>query len=39
MKTLCVYCGSNSGSKPIYTDRAMALGYRLARDGIALAYG
>ncbi|MET4727261.1 uncharacterized protein (TIGR00730 family) [Lysobacter enzymogenes] len=39
MKTICVYCGSNSGSKPIYTDRAMALGYRLARDGIALAYG
>ena len=39
MKTICVYCGSNSGSKPIYTDRAMALGHRLAQDGIALAYG
>ncbi|MFD0323618.1 LOG family protein [Lysobacter gummosus] len=39
MKTLCVYCGSNSGAKPIYTERAMALGSRMARDGIALVYG
>ncbi|NUO75809.1 MAG: TIGR00730 family Rossman fold protein [Lysobacter sp.] len=39
MRTLCVYCGSNSGSKPIYTERAMALGHRMARDGIALVYG
>ena len=39
MKTLCVYCGSNTGSKPIYTERAMALGERIARDGLALVYG
>lgn len=39
MKTLCVYCGSNSGSRPIYTERAIALGTRLAKDGIALVYG
>jgi len=39
MRTLCVYCGSNSGSKPIYTERAMALGTRMAKDGIALVYG
>lgn len=39
MQTLCVYCGSNSGSKPIYTERAMALGTRMAKDGIALVYG
>ncbi|MGO4260935.1 TIGR00730 family Rossman fold protein [Lysobacter sp. TAB13] len=39
MKTLCVYCGSNSGAKPIYTERAIALGSRMARDGIALVYG
>jgi len=39
MKTLCVYCGSNAGSKPIYTERAMALGNRMARDGVALVYG
>jgi len=39
MKTLCVYCGSNAGSRPIYTERAMVLGARLAREGIALVYG
>ena len=39
MKTLCVYCGSNTGSRPIYTERAMALGERIARDGLALVYG
>ncbi|MGN7917147.1 TIGR00730 family Rossman fold protein [Lysobacter sp. 22409] len=39
MRTLCVYCGSNSGSRPIYTERAMALGTRMAKDGIALVYG
>ncbi|WP_031372993.1 TIGR00730 family Rossman fold protein [Lysobacter antibioticus] len=39
MQSLCVYCGSNSGSKPIYTERAMALGTRMAKDGIALVYG
>ncbi len=39
MKSICVYCGSNAGSKPIYTERAMALGDRIARDGLALVYG
>jgi len=39
MRSLCVYCGSNSGSKPIYTERAIALGTRLAKDGITLVYG
>jgi len=39
MRSLCVYCGSNSGSKPIYTERAIALGMRLAKDGITLVYG
>lgn len=39
MKTLCVYCGSNTGSKPAYTERAMALGARIARDGLTLVYG
>lgn len=39
MKSVCVYCGSNSGSKPIYTERAIALGTRLARDGVTLVYG
>src|SRR5687768_11830995 len=39
MRSVCVYCGSNSGSKPAYAERAMALGHRLAKDGLALVYG
>jgi uncharacterized protein (TIGR00730 family) len=39
MKSICVYCGSNPGSKPIYADRAAALGDRIARDGMSLVYG
>lgn len=39
MKSLCVYCGSNTGSKPIYLEQAVALGTRLAKDGITLVYG
>ncbi len=39
MKSICVYCGSNAGSKPIYTERAMALGDRIAKDGLSLVYG
>ena len=39
MKTICVYCGSNTGAHPAYADKARALGRQLARDGIALVYG
>jgi uncharacterized protein (TIGR00730 family) len=39
MRSVCVYCGSNAGSKPAYTDRAIALGTRLAKEGLQLAYG
>lgn len=39
MKTICVYCGSNSGNKPIYAERAMALGDRIAKQGLGLVYG
>ena len=39
MKSICVYCGSNAGSKPVYTERAMALGGRIAREGLQLVYG
>jgi len=35
MKSICVYCGSNAGSKPTYTERAIALGDRIARDTAA----
>jgi len=39
MKSICVYCGSNAGSKPAYTERAIALGTRLAQEKLAVVYG
>ena len=39
MRSICVYCGSNAGIKPVYTERAIALGTRIAKEGLALVYG
>lgn len=39
MATLCVYCGSNAGRDPAYTQAASALGTALASRGIRLVYG
>ena len=39
MRAVCVYCGSNAGARPVYAERAAALGTRLAREGLALVYG
>ena len=39
MKSVCVYCGSNAGSRPAYAERAAALGRRIADEGLALVYG
>ena len=39
IRSVCVYCGSNAGSRPVYAERAMALGRRLAQQGLALVYG
>lgn len=39
MKSICVYCGSNAGSKLIYSERAAALGDRIAKEGLRLIYG
>ena len=39
MKTICVYCGSNLGTRPAYAAAARALGERIARSGQALVYG
>lgn len=36
---LCVFCGSSSGSKPIYLEMAARLGKALADSGIGLVYG
>ena len=39
MKSICVYCGSNAGNRPVYAERAVALGQRIAHEGLALIYG
>lgn len=39
MRSICVYCGSNAGARPVYAERAAALGTRLANEGLALVYG
>lgn len=39
LRALAVYCGSNSGARPVYAERAAALGTLLAREGIAVVYG
>ena len=37
--SICVYCGSGSGTDPIFTESAYALGRLLAQNGIRLVYG
>lgn len=39
IKSVCVYCGSNSGSRPAYTQSARELGQILAQRRIRLVYG
>lgn len=39
MKTVCVYCGSSSGNKPGYLEKAKQLGKALAEQGLSLVYG
>ncbi|MQP74804.1 TIGR00730 family Rossman fold protein [Stenotrophomonas sp. MYb238] len=39
MKSICVYCGSNPGAKPVYVERATELGRRIAHEGLRLVYG
>jgi uncharacterized protein (TIGR00730 family) len=39
LKSICVYCGSNSGIRPDYADAARSLGALLAGEGIRLVYG
>ena len=39
LRSVCVYCGSNAGSRPAYAERAAQLGTRLAQEGLALVYG
>jgi hypothetical protein len=39
LEAICVYCGSNAGTKPEYTEAAWAMGEALARRDITLVYG
>ena len=39
MASVCVFCGSSPGARPIYVQSARRLGQTLARRGLALVYG
>jgi len=39
IRRLCVFCGSNSGTRPVYRDAARSLGALLAAQKIGLVYG
>ena len=39
IRSICVYCGSRDGARPVYRDGAAALGDALARAGVRLVYG
>jgi len=39
IRSLCVFCGSNSGSDPIYANAARDFGALLAKADITLVYG
>ncbi len=37
--SLCVFCGSQHGVRPIYAEAARRVGAAIARDGLGLVYG
>lgn len=37
--SVCVFCGSSAGSKEVYSQKAIALGRLLVKEGISLVYG
>ena len=39
MKTLCVFCGSSAGSRPVYADAARRMGEALVARDITLVFG
>ncbi len=39
IKSICVFCGSSSGSNPVYTQKAIALGKLFVEKNISLVYG
>lgn len=39
IKSICIFCGSSSGSNPVYTKKAIELGKLFAQKNITLVYG
>jgi uncharacterized protein (TIGR00730 family) len=39
IKRICVFCGSQAGSREVYSEQARALGRAMAERGIGLVYG
>ena len=39
MRSVCVFCGSNLGTNPVYREAAAALGSEIARRSLRLVYG
>ncbi len=39
MKSICVFCGSNPGTNPVYMKTAEKLGLFLAEKGVSVVYG
>jgi uncharacterized protein (TIGR00730 family) len=39
IRNICVYCGSSTGTEPIFAAAAISLGQTLAQEGIGLVYG
>ena len=39
MKSICVYCGSSTGSDPAFLEEAVSAGTLIARQGLTLVYG
>ncbi len=39
MKSVCVFCGSSEGSRPVYAEAARHMGEEIARRGLRLIYG
>ena len=39
LRSVCVFCGSNSGARGIYAEAARAVGHAIARRGLNLVYG
>ncbi len=39
MKSICVFCGSGTGTKPVYSEKAGELGNLIGSGGMGLVYG